>query len=107
VFGATRSAVLARELTKQFETVRAMPLGELTAWVSGDADQQRGESVILVHGALPADERDLDIEVERILRVLMSELPLKQAAALAAEITGIKKNRLYQYALGLKKTHKG
>ena len=102
VFGPARPAVLARELTKQFETVRAAPLGELAAWVAGDADQQRGESVILVHGAPPAHERGLDAEAERILRVLISELPLKQAAALAAELTGLKKNRLYQYALELK-----
>ncbi len=102
VFGPERPAVLARELTKQFETVRAAPLGELAAWVAGDANQQRGESVLLVRGAPPAEERGLDAEAERILRILLDELPVKQAAALAAAITGLKKNQLYQCALGLK-----
>ncbi|MBI5612666.1 MAG: 16S rRNA (cytidine(1402)-2'-O)-methyltransferase [Gammaproteobacteria bacterium] len=102
VFGAERPAVLARELTKQYETVRAAPLAELAAWVAGDANQQRGESVLLVRGAPPAEERGLDAEAERILRVLLQELPVKQAAALAAAITGLKKNRLYQYALDSK-----
>jgi 16S rRNA (cytidine1402-2'-O)-methyltransferase len=106
VFGPARRAVLARELTKQFETVRAAPLGELVAWVSGDDNQQRGESVILVHGAPPAQERGLDADAERILRILLKELPMKQAAALAAELTGLKKNQLYQYALALKNARK-
>jgi len=106
VFGAARNAVLARELTKQFETVRAAPLGELVAWVTGDVNQQRGESVILVHGAPPIEEGGLDAEAERILRVLLEELPLKQAAALAAGITGLKKNRLYQHALEIKASQK-
>ncbi len=107
VFGPERPAVLARELTKQFETVRAAPLGELAAWVTGDENQQRGESVLLVHGAPPAEERGLDAEAERILRVLLHELPVKQAAALAAAITGLKKNQLYQYALALKGAERG
>lgn len=102
VFGPERPAVLARELTKQFETVRAAPLGELAAWVAGDENQQRGESVVLVHGAPPAGGRGLDAEAERILRILLDELPVKQAAALAAAITGLKKNQLYQYALELR-----
>lgn len=107
VFGPARPAVLARELTKQFETVRAAPLGELAAWVAGDANQQRGESVVVVHGAPPAQERGLDADAERILRVLLKELPVKQAAALAAEIVGLKKNQLYQYALTIKEVGKG
>jgi len=102
VFGPERAAVLARELTKQFETVRAAPLGELAAWVASDENQQRGESVILVHGAPPGRESGLDAETERLLRILLHELPVKQAAALAAAITGLKKNQLYQYALDLK-----
>jgi len=107
VFGPARPAVLARELTKQFETVRAAPLGELAAWVAGDANQQRGESVVVVHGAPSSQERGLDADAERILRVLLKELPVKQAAALAAEIVGLKKNQLYQYALTIKEVGKG
>jgi 16S rRNA (cytidine1402-2'-O)-methyltransferase len=100
--GAGRRVVLARELTKTFETVRQLPLSEMRAWVQGDPDQQRGEIVLVVEGAqLQADAEDWR-EADRVLGVLMAELPLKQAAALAAEITGRKKNALYERALQLK-----
>jgi 16S rRNA (cytidine1402-2'-O)-methyltransferase len=102
VFGPAREAVLARELTKQFETVRAGTLGELQAWVTGDANQQRGEFVILVHGRSVTADAELDPGVERVLSVLLEELPVSQASALAAKITGVKKNRLYDRALTLK-----
>ncbi len=101
-FGAEREAVFARELTKQFETIRTGTLGELAAWVAGDPNQQRGEIVVLVRGAV-LDETALDAQAERVLRMLLSELPVKQAAHLAAEITGRKKNLLYQRALALTK----
>mgnify|MGYP003483492531 FL=1 len=101
VFGATREAVYARELTKQFETVRHATLGELARWVAEDANQQRGEIVVLVHGAAPAAAETSD-DAARILRILIKELPVSQAAALAAEITGQKKNQLYELALQLK-----
>ena len=91
--------VLARELTKTFETIRGAPLGELVEWVRSDPDQQRGECVLAVEGAPEADEDALDPAAERVLDVLLEELPVKQAAALAARITGLKKNRLYQLAL--------
>lgn len=97
-FGAEREGVLARELTKTFETVRRAPLGELAAWVEGDSNQQKGEIVLLVHGA-PERSSEIDPEAERILGLLAAELPLKQAAALAARITGLKKNALYDFAL--------
>ncbi len=99
VFGDAREAVLARELTKQFETVRTDRLGDLRDWIAADGDQQRGEMVVLVHGAVRAEIGELAPETERILKILARELPLKQAAALAAEITGEKKNRLYDMAL--------
>jgi 16S rRNA (cytidine1402-2'-O)-methyltransferase len=101
VFGAEREAVYARELTKQFETVRHASLGEISDFVSQDANQQRGEIVVLVHGAAPA-AAESGAEAERILRILLKELPVSQAAALAAEITGQKKNPLYELALKLK-----
>ena len=102
IFGPGREAVLARELTKQFETVRSGTLTELSEWVVRDPHQQLGEFVILVHG-VPREEREaVDEEAERILRILIEELPVSQAAALAAKITGLKKNRLYEYALNLK-----
>lgn len=100
LLGAGRQVVLARELTKTFETIKGAPLGELVDWVRADADQQRGECVLIVEGAPQvADEDALDPEAERVLEVLLEELPVKQAAALAARLTGLKKNRLYQLAL--------
>jgi 16S rRNA (cytidine1402-2'-O)-methyltransferase len=101
VFGTAREAVYARELTKQFETVRHAMLGELVRWVTEDANQQRGEIVVLIHGAAPA-EANTSEDATRILRILIKELPVSQAAALAAEITGQKKNQLYELALQLK-----
>lgn len=99
IFGDARASVVARELTKQFETVRAGQLGDLREWVASDCDQQRGELVVLVHGIVRAENPELSGETERILGILARELPLKQAAVLAAEITGEKKNRLYDLAL--------
>jgi 16S rRNA (cytidine1402-2'-O)-methyltransferase len=101
VFGETRTAVYARELTKQFETVRNATLGEIAHWVEGDSNQQRGEIVVLIHGAAPA-AAEASEDAARILRILIKELPVSQAAALAAEITGQKKNQLYELALQLK-----
>ena len=101
VFGE-RKAVLARELTKMYETVRSGNLRSLLEFVSNDANQQKGEFVVLVEGA---EKVDVDInqeEVDRILGVMLDELPLKQAAGLAAKILGLKKNTLYQRALKLK-----
>lgn len=103
LFGATREAVLARELTKLYETVRKSTLAELVAWVRADADQQKGEIVVAVRGA--ETQRDaLSEDAVRMLRVLLAELPLKRAVALAAEISGERRNRLYEYAVALQRT---
>jgi 16S rRNA (cytidine1402-2'-O)-methyltransferase len=101
-FGAGREATLARELTKTFETIRQASLVELHEWVAADSDQQKGEFVVLVHGAAKSADAVVDAAVARMLRVLMAELPLRQAASLAAQISGIGKNVLYEYALRLK-----
>jgi 16S rRNA (cytidine1402-2'-O)-methyltransferase len=98
-FGAEREAVIARELTKTFEQVQAGTLAELNVWLAEDANRQRGEFVVLVAGAAPAADTELDAEAKRVLKLLLAELPVKRAAALAAEITGARKNALYQYAL--------
>jgi len=100
VFGDERPALLARELTKTFETLKDMPLAELAAWVAADSNQQRGECVVLVAGwqALEGNEA-VSAEAMRVLNLLLAEMPLKRAAALAAEITGVRKNLLYQVAL--------
>lgn len=96
-----RSAVLARELTKLHETfIQGNPC-ELVLRLEQDPVQRKGEHVILVEGADP-DSRSDDAEVERVLRILLEELPVKKAAVLAARITGCKKNALYKLALELR-----
>jgi 16S rRNA (cytidine1402-2'-O)-methyltransferase len=102
VFGADRETTLARELTKTFETIRQASLAELHTFVTTDSDQQKGEFVVLVHGAAKPDVVEIDAAAERVLTLLMAELPLRQAAALTAQISGIGKNVLYQHALQLK-----
>jgi 16S rRNA (cytidine1402-2'-O)-methyltransferase len=99
--GEARHAVVARELTKTFETIVEGTLAELCAWLQGDPEQRRGEFVVLVQGAV-RDPDALDDATRRTLEILLAELPLRQAAALAAAITGASKNRLYAYGLELK-----
>ncbi|ARD10541.1 MULTISPECIES: 16S rRNA (cytidine(1402)-2'-O)-methyltransferase [Pseudomonas] len=100
VFGADRQALLAREITKTFETLKGLPLGELRAFVEADSNQQRGECVVLIAGWTPPEDEDvIGEEARRILDLLLAEMPLKRAATLAAEITGVRKNLLYQVAL--------
>lgn len=100
VFGDDRPALLARELTKTFETLQGLPLAELCEWVAADSNQQRGECVVLVAGwQAPEGEAAVSAEALRVLDLLLSEMPLRRAAALAAEITGVRKNVLYQVAL--------
>jgi len=95
VFGAAREGVLARELTKLFETVIGEPLGELAARVAGDPDQQRGECVILVAGR--GEETDArEAEGRRVFAILREELPPAKAAKLAAAITGAPRKLLYE-----------
>ena len=105
VFGGERLALLARELTKTFETLKGLPLEELRAFVEGDSNQQRGECVVLVAGwSAPESEDAVGSEAMRVLDLLLKEMPLKRAAALAAEITGVRKNVLYQAALDKQKS---
>ena len=99
VLGDERRVLLARELTKTFETLRAAPLSELVKWVAGDSDQQRGECVLVVDGAPAPQADEVGDEALRVLDLLLAELPLKRAAKLASEITGVRKNLLYQIAL--------
>lgn len=104
VFGPDRPALLGRELTKAFETLKGLPLAELRAFVAADSNQQRGECVVLVGGwAAPEGDQAISAEAQRVLDLLLAEMPLKRAAALAAEITGVRKNRLYQVALDKQK----
>lgn len=99
--GGERQATVARELTKTFETIRGGSLAELVNWVQADSNQQKGEFVVILQGA-PARNSDIDATVEQVLTILLAELPLKQAASLAAKITGLPKNRLYEAGLIIK-----
>ena len=102
VLGEEREITLARELTKTFETFLTGSLEEVIQQVEQDANQQRGEFVLVVAGAAPEDDAEAqEIAAIDVLKVLLTELPVKQAAALAAKITGQKKNALYQQALSL------
>ncbi|MGX8941012.1 16S rRNA (cytidine(1402)-2'-O)-methyltransferase [Symbiopectobacterium sp. Eva_TO] len=98
VLGEARYVVLARELTKTWESIQGAPVGELLAWVQEDENRRKGEMVLIVEGFQP-DESELSAEALRTLALLRAELPLKKAASLAAEIHGVKKNALYRHAL--------
>ena len=97
-FGSERAATLARELTKTYETIIPATLGKLIERVRSDENHQKGEIVLVVGGCV-ASEGALDADAEKTLKILLEELPLRQAASLAAKITGLKKNLLYDTAL--------
>lgn len=100
VFGGARRAVLARELTKLYETILGDHLAGLCARVNEDTDQQKGEMVVLVHGAETAS---IDMTgLRAILEPLQAELPLKQAVSLATRISGLSRNTVYDLALQIK-----
>lgn len=101
VFGADRHIVLAREVTKLFENIHRCRLDEAMDWLNSDPNNLRGEFVVLVSAA-PARAEGISAEAEHVLRVLLHELPLKQAVQLAVQITGVARNELYQHALSLK-----
>jgi 16S rRNA (cytidine1402-2'-O)-methyltransferase len=99
---AARRVTLTRELTKQFETIVTMAACAMPAWLAADAQRRRGEFVVVVHASEPAAaaaKQPLPAEALRTLTVLQRELPLKQAVALAAEISGAPRNALYAEAL--------
>ncbi len=100
IYGMGRTLVMARELTKLFETIHSCPLHEALAWLQADPNRQRGEFVLLVSAA--GESKD-DGEAQRVLSLLLNEgLPVKQAAKLAHAIVGGGKNALYKLALSLK-----
>ncbi len=103
VFGSGRRIVLARELTKVFETVKAGTIEEIIDFVAQDANQQRGEIIVLVEGAEVVSTKETGVSLDKILEILLETLPLKQAAEITSKITGERKNDLYQRALQLKK----
>ena len=100
-FGADRPAAVARELTKKFETVYRGALGALARQAATDADMTRGEIVLVVQGAASATSVD-DVEAERVLKILLEEMPVSQAARIAAQVTGRARKELYERALRLR-----
>jgi 16S rRNA (cytidine1402-2'-O)-methyltransferase len=98
-----RPVTLCRELTKQFETVVTLPASELPGWLAADSNRERGEFVLVVH-ALPASLLDATPGAhDAMLVLLLDALPLKQAVAIAAQLSGAPRNRLYERALELRK----
>lgn len=100
--GPHRAVIIAREITKMFESFHRCTLGDAPAWLNEDANRRKGEFVLVVEGAIAATDEAAE-RGERVLEILLRDLPLKQAVQLAAEITGAKKNALYARALELKK----
>jgi 16S rRNA (cytidine1402-2'-O)-methyltransferase len=101
VLGGERQIVLAREISKLFETIHVCVLHDAESWLKSDTNRQRGEFVVLVSGAIP--QPGLSADTLGTLTKLLAELPLKQAVQLAAKITGASRNELYQRALQIAK----
>lgn len=95
IFGGERSATFARELTKTFETVRRDSLAALAEWVSGDPDQRRGEIVLVVAGTPETVPGAGALDLDRVLELLLAELPPTRAAAVAARLTGLPRREVY------------
>jgi 16S rRNA (cytidine1402-2'-O)-methyltransferase len=102
VLGVERRLTFARELTKTFETIYTCAAGEASAWLQANPNQQRGEFVLLVEAVAMKEVEEVPEETVRVLKLLLIDLPLKQAVKLAVDITHVKKNLLYEYALKLK-----
>jgi 16S rRNA (cytidine1402-2'-O)-methyltransferase len=105
VFGADKKVVLARELTKLYEQFFHGTLGDLHQWLVDDKMHQKGEFVIMLAATDSKKEESdtMNSSVEHVLATLMDDLPLKQAAKIAAKLTGISKNKLYKQGLALQK----
>jgi 16S rRNA (cytidine1402-2'-O)-methyltransferase len=106
VLGDARQITFCRELTKTFETIYTCPASLASAWLQADLNQQRGEFVLLIEAAPMVEIQEISDEAQRVLKCLLAELPLKQAVTLATEITNLKKNDLYEFALKLKQDTK-
>ena len=102
VLGAERRVTFARELTKTFETIHSCLLAVAVDWLKADPNQQRGEFVLLIEAEPAKETEEVSADAHRVLKLLLAELPLKQAVKLATEITSEKKNDLYELALALK-----
>jgi 16S rRNA (cytidine1402-2'-O)-methyltransferase len=103
VLGPERRILFGRELTKRFEQFHACPLGDARAWLDADPNHLRGEFVLVLEAPPVSEVTEDDAEARRVLSALLEELPVKQAAQLAARLTGGRKNALYDLALQMKK----
>jgi len=102
--GPGRTLVVARELTKTFETITSMPLGDAPSWFAEEANRERGEFVLLVDAAPPSAPADaLSAEAEKWLVALLEELPPARAARVVAAVTGVARDVVYERALELKR----
>jgi len=97
--GGDRELVMARELSKTFETIKAGSVSSVLEFIKADANQCKGEIVLLLHGDDSPIRSSIDLEVERMMRILLAELPLKQASSLVSEISGVNKKILYQWGV--------
>lgn len=106
VFGSTREVIVCREITKKFETIKRLPLADAVAWLESDSNQQRGEFVLVL--SKPNEDAAVEAKaaeaatLERTLRILLAELPVKQAVAMAVQLTDEKKNTIYELALKIR-----
>jgi 16S rRNA (cytidine1402-2'-O)-methyltransferase len=99
--GGERYVVIARELTKTFETIHSDTANNLVAWLEGDANQLKGEMVLIIEG-YKVDPNEISADVIKTLKLLLAEMKPKKACAIVAEIYGVKKNSLYDIALSFK-----
>jgi 16S rRNA (cytidine1402-2'-O)-methyltransferase len=99
MLGDDRDVVLARELTKKFECIYRSTVGEMGRWLQADPQRQKGEFVVMIAGQAVAAKDLISPEAERVVTLLLEELPLAQAVKLAAQITGVRKNLLYEWAM--------
>lgn len=99
-FGPDREIVVARELTKKFEEIARMPLGSAGEWISADPHRQQGEFVLVLGPAAPVENDDVG-QTDRMLRILLEELSVSDAARVAAKLSGGSKNAMYRRALAL------
>ena len=102
VFGLARRVTLARELTKTFETIRQDTIANIVSWVEANPEQQKGESVLIVEGAVAQPSDRVEVDSDKLLLTLLTHMSVKDAAHHAAQLTGQGKNELYQRALQIK-----
>ncbi|WGE87586.1 16S rRNA (cytidine(1402)-2'-O)-methyltransferase [Actinobacillus equuli subsp. haemolyticus] len=99
MLGKDRYVVMAREITKTWETIHGDTLTNLIAWLNEDSNRIKGEIVLVVEGKAEQADEEFSTQAVKLLGLLCQELPLKKAAAIVAETFGYKKNALYQYGL--------